>query len=294
MFNSEKDGTQPSNANIARVLADATGAIIKDLSGGKIRHKSKLIDNIVAFIGTAGGTGTSTMVANVAYMAKKKGLTVLVIDLNIPYPIQHSYFGIRQAVNKNDLVSFLLGKNSIGESIESVGDISVLVSNNRNIMDSINCDNEVCSKNLEDALDKIRPLFDIILIDCPMDIEKDIVNTALYRANMIYTVWDESIACISNMERLRRNMSLSGIEAYNKVRVVFNKRTSIHYSRYPFDRLKLEVVASFPFELAVIEASLNGKIFCDKGESLSKNSAFFVDETGRLTDKILETGGYMK
>lgn len=281
-----------SDSNISKILSDTTDNLIKELSGGPIRHEPKVIDNLIAFVGVAGGVGTSTIVANLAYTLKKKGLTILVIDLNIAYPIQHNYFRVKQTVEKPDLVSFLLGKNSIGESIESKGDISVLVANNRTLMDEINCDTELCSKNFEAVIEKIRPLFDMIIMDCPNDIKSDVVNTALYRADHIYTVWDENIACISNMERMRRNMTLSGIEAYNKVKVVFNARTSIYYSKYPFEKLNLEVIANFPFELAIKESALKGEIFCEKGASMSRNAAFYVDEMNRLATRILEIGGF--
>ncbi len=293
MFNAEKD-IKSGNTNIVKVISEVTDNVIKDLSGGPVRHKQRVIDNLVVFTSASGGAGASTVVANLAYTLKRKGLTVLVIDLNITYPIQHNYFGIKQTLEKKDLVSFLLGKNSIGESIESKGDISILVANNRNIMDNINCDTEMCSKNLDEAIEKIRPLFDLIIVDCPMNIQIDTVNTIMYKADAIYSVWDENIACISNIERLRRNMSLSGIAAYSKMRVVFNKRTSIHYSKYPFEKLDLSVIANFPFEISIIESGLHGEIFCEKGASLSKNAAFYVDEMGRLADKVLEIGGYIK
>lgn len=290
MFNLQTDDS--NNTNISKIISEATTSVIKELSGGPVRHEPKVVDNLMAFVGTAGGVGTSTIVANLAYTIKRRGLTVLVIDLHIAYPIQHNYFKVKQEIDKPDLVSFLLGKNSIGESIESRGDISVLVANNRTLMDEINCDTDLCSKNFEAAIEKIRPLFDVIIMDCPNDLKSDIVNTALYRADFIYTVWDENIECISNIERMRRNMALSGIEEYNKVKAVFNARTSIHYSRYPFDRLNLEVIATFPFELAIKESALKGNIFCEKGASLSKNAALYVDEMSRLAKKVLEIGGY--
>src|SRR5699024_3306557 len=109
---------QDETVNINKIVGETTNKLIHDFSGSNFgKFGTKVADNVLAFIGGAGGTGTSTTLANVAYMMAKKGLTVLVIDLNIMYPIQHCYFGIKQEIDRKDLVTFLMGKNPIGESI---------------------------------------------------------------------------------------------------------------------------------------------------------------------------------
>lgn len=285
-----KNGYQ--GKNISSILNETAETIIKELSGGDIRHKRKLIDNMVSFIGTAGGVGTSTIVANLAYTVSRKGLSVLVVDLNIPYPIQHNYFGIKQEIDKNDLVTFLTGRNSIGESLVSRNNISVLVSSNRNIIDNINCDTEICSKNIDEGLEKIRVLFDLIIVDCPNNIQIDTVNTVIFKSDAIYTVWDENIQCISNAERLRKNMEISGIPTGERLKAILNKRTSIHYPKRIFDSLEIPLISTFPFELEVIESGLRGQIFCEKGASMSKNARFYAKEMSNLAQIILEAGGY--
>lgn len=302
-----EDGNRvESTDNLSQMVSDKADQFISKLSGGKVGHRQRVIDNLIVLMGAAGGTGTSTIVANLAYTISKKGLSVLVIDMNIKYPAQQIYMGIKQKAETKDLVSFLQGRNEIGESIQTVrhggmvglggndSGISVLLSNNRGLMDSINCDSEACSRNLSEAIGRIRPLFDVILVDCPMNIQMDVVNTMAYMADSIYSVWDEGVSCVSNIERLRRNMVASGIEAYNKMRVIFNKRTNIHYSQYPFDKLSIELVGTLPMELAVIESGLNGEIFCRSGASRGENASKFVEEMERIAGRVIEVGGMIE
>lgn len=281
------------DANIGKIIESTVSNLMKEISGGKVRHKSRVMDNLIAFVGAAGGAGTSTIVANLAYTLNERGLTVLILDLNILYPVQHVFFRLKQGIDKKDLVSFLLGRSALGESIDSVGDISIMMAHNRNIMDYINCDNETCSKNLDAGIERLRELFDVILVDCPLNIHHDVINTVMYKADSIYVVWDENVACIGNMEKLRRNFSLSGIEAYSKVRVVMNKRTNVYYSTAPFKTLKVDLVSTFPFEKAVIESGLNGEVFCQSGASKSETADVFAKEMNKLADKVLEIGGYI-
>lgn len=278
----------------ADILKDKTSAILKQLSGGEAKYSRRLIDNVVVFTGASGGVGTSTIVSNVAALASDKGLNVLVIDLNIMYPVQHTFFGIEQKIEKPDLVSYLLGKNPLGESISSNGNISLFLPNNRGLMDSINCENQSAVNNFSSTVDQLRKMFDLIIIDAPLSIEHLLVNTAFYLSNQIYLVWDESISSISNTERIRRNMLASGIDAYSKMKVILNKKTSVNYSKYPIEKLNLELVEVLPFDVAIIECGLRSKIFCQKGSTSSKNAGEFYSKMVGITETVLRNGGYTK
>lgn len=287
------DEFKTSEKNINQMMTKAADEIIKSFSGKGNIQKIKVIDNLIAFMGASGGTGTSTIVSNVAFEMAKKGLTVLIVDLNLEYPIQQSIFKVKQKLEKKDLVSFLMGRNQIGDSIDIVNsNISIMYANNRYLMDRINCDSSTCSNNLVSTIERIRHLFDVILFDCPLNLEFDVVNSVLYNCDTIYMVWDESLSCIANMDRIRKNMQASGIESNQKIRVIFNKKTNVHYTKYIFEQLKLDIVGTLPFDTAIIESSLQGEIFCDKGASMSKTAAVFASEMTNITNKILEIGGY--
>lgn len=280
--------------NIGKIASDTAVDVIKKLSGTEIRRKQKLIDNLVVFSNASGGAGASTLLSNVAHLASKEGLKVLVIDLNIMFPIQHTYFGIKQSTKKPDLVSYLLGRDSLGDCIDNTNIINLLYCNNRNLVDSINCEDDKVLLNMKEAIQRLRGLYDLILVDAPMKIEHTLVNHLFYVCDQLYLVWDEGISSIANTEKIRRNMALSGIDAYTKLRVILNKRTNIHYSKYPFEKLNLECTEIIPFDTDIIDSSLRSQVFCDKGESSSENATIFYKKLVSLTDKILKNGGLVK
>lgn len=279
--------------NIGKVISGNATDIIKRLSGKDVQYSQKIIDNVVVFSGASGGTGVSTLVSNTAYTAKNRGLKVLLIDLNISYPSQHRFFRCSQELGKKDLVSYLLGKNPLGESIESVKSMGIMCSYNRSLMDDINCESEIAINNFDDMLTKVRQLYDLVLIDCPMRLEHKLINTAFYICNHIYLVLDEGIGSLSNTEKIRRNMATSGIDAYAKMSVILNKRTNIHFTTYPFEKLNIQLEQILPFDVAIIESSLQAEVFCEKGSSISKNSKDFYTGINEITSIILKNGGYI-
>lgn len=278
--------------NIGRVASDKAVDVIKQLSGKNDEIKSSLIDNYIVFTNASGGTGASTLVCNVAYKAATKGLKVIVIDLNILCPVQHAYLNIKQSVEeKDDLVSFLLGKSQMGDCIDNEHIYNIMYANNRNLADLINCDAETAIINFNEMITKLRKLYDLIIVDCPMQIDNMLCNNVLYGCDTIYTVWDEGLSSISNTDRLRRNMSFCGIDSYTKMHIILNKKTHINYNMYPFKKLNLELIETLPFDTSIIESSLKAQIFCEKGASKSATAKEFEFAIDRLTQKILRIGG---
>lgn len=279
--------------NISEITSNTAGEFIKKLSGKDAGFSKKLPDNIIAISSASGGAGASTIVANVAYNAYKLGLKVLVMDLNLLMPTQHMYFNIKQELTKPDLVGYLLGKNSLGDAIENSKYCSLMYANNRGLMDYINCESDQSVENFRKAVDGLRGLFDLIIMDTPMKVENTICNFAFYLADQIYLVWDEGISSIANTEKIRRNMVTTGIDSYTKMKVILNKRTDIQYSKYPFDKLNIELVANLPFETEIIASSLSSEIFCDKAATSSKNASYFCGGIQELTNTIIRNGGYV-
>mgnify|MGYP001152578922 CR=1 FL=1 len=288
-----ENDNETEQVNLAKATSDRAVDVIKELSGKGNSSGSKLVDNVVVFTNASGGTGASTLASNVAFLATQKGIKVLLIDLNIMCPIQHTYLNIKQEIDKPDLVSFLLGKNQLSDSIDTSNTVNLLFANNRTLSDEINCNNRVAIENFSNLISKVRQYYDLVVIDCPMRVDCMLQNVMLYLCDSIYIVWDESINSIVNTEKLRRNMALSGIDSFTKMRVVLNKRTSLHFSDYPLKKLNLELVEILPFSIDVIDNSLRGRIFCDKAATSAKNAVEFARKADSLTDKILKIGGYI-
>lgn len=288
-----ENGSGEESINLAKATSDKAADIIKELSGKETSKGRKLVDNLIVFTNPCGGTGASTIAHNVAYTAVSKGIKTVLVDLNIMCPSQNIYLGSKQELDKHDLVSYLLGKNSLSDSIDTTHNVNLIYANNRTLTDRINCNSKIVIENFTIMLDRLRQFYDLVIVDCPMRIDEMLENVMLYSCDTIYMVWDEGINSIVNTEKLRRNMALSGIDSFVKMKVILNKRTSIHYTEYPVNKLNLELVETLPFDIDIIDNSLKGRIFCEKGSSASKNAVIFAQKIESLTSKILKIGGYV-
>lgn len=288
--NNNKD-SENSNKTFSQRADDLLKTSLEVLSGKGTDTKLKLVDNILGFIGSAGGAGTSTVVSNLAYLASKQGLTVLLIDLNIMFPTIPYLFDIRYTENQPDLVSFLQGKNEIGESIVNKGNLSILASHDRVLYNYLDLDSKNASENLERAFRKIKYQFDVIMLDCPLDLSFDIVGTALYHSDAYYTVWDEGINCVANFDTLSRSLAAQGVTP-KRFKVILNKKTDVFYPKRIFNTLELPLLGVLPFDTKIIESGLNSEIYLEKGTNFTPQSKTYCTNLGNILDEILRLGGY--
>lgn len=278
--------------DLGKATKHVADKIVRELSGkGNGTKGKKLVNNTVVFMSASGGAGASTVVANTAVIAKELGMSVVVLDLDILYPSQHIYFGIKQKISSPDLVSLLNGKNNLGESLEYKHKVGVLYPNNRNITDLINCESKMVSENLEATIERLSSLFDLVLIDCPLNIERETVNIALYKSDNVYLVMDDGVQSLINISRIRNNFEATGIHT-SKVMYVMNKRTSLYYNKSNLSKLNIALQAVLPFDIAVIECGLRGEMYIKSGMSTSKASMALFFGYKQFVDTVLKNGGY--
>ena len=291
--NEESAASKEQSSNLKKATSDKATELIKELSGTKYTQGKKLIENVICFTNVAGGTGASTIASNVAHMIKQQGLSVILVDLNILCPVQHTYLGIDQSVgDKDDLVKLLNGGCQITDAINSSKDIHLLFANNRSLLDDINCDEDIPQTNFIQMIHNLKNYYDVVILDCPMRVDKMLCNTALYISDAIYAVWDEGIGSIINTEKIRRALGDASVDSYTKMRVIINKRTSIAISDSIFKKLNIELLDVVQFSIDVIDSSHRGKIFCASGYATNRNGSDFAKKIASITEQVLSIGGY--
>lgn len=283
-----------SEGSLNEIINNGIGETFNILSGASIKKDILLPDNVIGFIGASGGVGTSTIVANTALQLTRSGYSVLIIDCNVLYPIQYSYVGYKASDIHYDFCSFLYGEKRLSDVIQNKNDIHLLTCKNRTIMDFINLDTEDRANEIDIAIQRLRILYDIILLDIPNLIVSELVNMMIYKCDRIHIIWNESIDCITNTERLIKNLTISGIETSNKIDIILNQRTSVPYSKYPFNILDIEIIAVIPFDSSVIECALKGGIYIRDGYASNRNSKVIVKNIKIIAYNILIQGGHSK
>ena len=281
------------NVRISDTIESISQDLIVRLSGKDTILEKKIIDNVFSFLSLAGGAGASTIIANVASKLAAQGFQVVVMDLNIAFPVQQLFFGSVQKVEVDDLCSVIMGDAPLGNALENHNGIYLLYSHNRLIYDKIITDSAIAGKTFSGLIESLSRLFDIVLIDVPTkgELEYEITNTALYESDYIFGIMDENTSCISAYNRLVNNFSYMGIAATN-FKLVMNKRSNITYPASVFTNINKKPDIILPYDISITDAGLRGGIYIRSGKGDSKASRQFVMGIEDLSSLILEYGGY--
>lgn len=108
------------------------------------------------------GEGKTTMILNIAATYAEDKKKVLVLDLDWRRPKLHRAFGVE---NKNGVVDVIAGKVELADAIKH-SDVIPFDCLNRGGK-TPNPTSLLASKELADLIEKLREMYDIILVDCP-------------------------------------------------------------------------------------------------------------------------------
>lgn len=283
--------------SISDIVEKITVETLHKLSGKSDISVEQTPDNIIGFMGISGGVGATTTLVNVATALRTTGKSVLVVDANIMFPMVANYIPfVKDELTTGDLVSYLAGEHTLGQCISyNNGQVSVMSALNRDIQNFLAVDNGEMNKTIELFLADVRTLFDIVLIDIPTQgVTSDIVNAILFRLDQLYLVLDENISCLSGIEKFKSNLAKCGIEKDDLLkRVIFNKRTNIHYPKSCFEKMGVNIISVIPFEIGVVESGLQGTVYLKGGLAKGPFAKAYCKQIENLANHIVKECTYV-
>ncbi|MBR0417138.1 MAG: AAA family ATPase [Firmicutes bacterium] len=211
-----------------------------------------------------GGSGTSTLTVNLAFVLANTGARVLVCDMNVGLRNDDIYLGMENRV-LFDLGDYIGGVCSLEKAVirsDSNENIYLLPCPQGKDVPGIN------SQSMKEMFDKLRSAFDFIIIDCPVNIGKFLEITA-ENADAALLVTTPDFVCIRNTDAVSRKLESKGLR--NRVFVI-NKVTETTLQNEP----SLEWISQ------TMDIPLAGIISFDEDISLCNNRGVPAAQEGSL------------
>ncbi|MBS3815157.1 MAG: cell division ATPase MinD [Hadesarchaea archaeon] len=149
------------------------------------------MSRIINFASGKGGTGKTTVTANVAVAASQMGKNICVLDADVPMANLSLVYGFDDL--DITLHEILAGENDLDEAIYSgPGGVKAVPSGM-----SLNGVRKANLQNLKSVVEELSEEFEIILIDCPSGLGEEAVS-ALQIADELVLVTMPEITCLSD------------------------------------------------------------------------------------------------
>ncbi|MFA8997933.1 AAA family ATPase [Clostridioides difficile] len=264
--------------------------LIGIMSGGENNNISEklLFNKVIGFKGMVPGTGTSTIVQNVAIaLSKKTTLNICVLDMSMQYPTQYSYLmkDGNKTTSQKDILDYS-GDISEVTSPTKYKNIYLIDFRERTIADMFSSrDSDVI---LAEMIDTCKTSFDVILVDLSSYELTNMNTRAAIKCNKIISVADQSIKCLSNLKKSLNTQATLAIPFLKANKVVLNKVSEevLAFTQKAFKDVEMTILGQIYFSEEILKAGINGnKIWEENPREDFKN---FSDVINNIIDEILD------
>lgn len=208
---------------------------------------------VIGFFGGKGGTGKTTVAANVASMLSKKGKRVILIDCDL----QFGDIGLVMDLEPKDtIVELVQDRNGI--TIENINSFTMLHNTGVSVLcgpKSPEYAEYVKPEHIEKIVDTMRPYYEYIVIDLPPAFN-DVSIAALENCDQIVLIYNMDIlslknakVCISILDQLQQK---------DKVNIVINKSMNGLIKAKDFEKMfEMPIYGQLPYDAKSATLSVN-------------------------------------
>lgn len=185
---------------------------------GQLKIEKRVRSKVYAFYGTKGGSGTSSIVANVALALANKGKKVIVLD----FDLRHGDINLMLDLDPKDTI-VELARDPEGISIEKVNTTVALHPAGFSVLcapKSPEYGDYVETEHIKKIVENVRPYFEYIIIDLGCNYD-DTTLTALEVCDEIELVTNLNISCLKGMKDILN--ILQNLRVLEKANFIVNK-----------------------------------------------------------------------
>jgi len=219
----------------------------------------------IGFYNIQGGTGKTTIAANIAYYISDVVKTVFV-DCDIYGGNSALFFNMEST--PETINAYLNGRCTMGEIIHEYENLSVIVSDPTPGA----FDTDADAEKLVDLLNMLEEKYDVIILDLPPNItEGNILFSSEELSCKMIVVGEDSIPGIGGTLKTLELLDALGIQV---IGTIVNKDRNI----VEFDDVIDNVIAILPYDEEVEEQWIKGEPIVKKKSHFGKELSFFIEE----------------
>ncbi|HOQ01276.1 MAG TPA: ATPase [Acetivibrio clariflavus] len=222
---------------------------------------NKIIDNVIAFFPAGDSADCSILITNLAAAIAKKSWNVCILDFKVFYPNIYKLLDCEAMPKGRGLIK-LLRSDKI-DFREEISDTKYknLYLISPSPMDYLEEYFDFQFEDIEQVINATKEMFDLVLIDVPNIPPLEFCVGAIKYCNVGFCVWSERIDCPQNTQRFLSFISSIGISSSKIANVILNNVQGFEYDKQIISEMGMKYIGEVPFVPAVINYSLDGRVY---------------------------------
>lgn len=223
---------------------------------------------VIVITSGKGGVGKTTTTANIGAGLAEAGKKVLLIDTDIGLRNLDVVMGLENRI-VYDLVDVVEGKCRVTQALikdKRCSNLSLIPA--AQVRDK----NDVSPEQMEELIEKLKPDFDYILIDCPAGIEQGFKN-AIVAADEAIVVTTPEISATRDADRIIGLLEAAEIKKpkliVNRIRMEMVREGNMLSVEDMLEILAIELLGVVPDDEAIVISTNKGEPLVYKGDTLA-------------------------
>ncbi|HAV90982.1 MAG TPA: hypothetical protein DCW44_06895 [Eubacterium sp.] len=246
----------------------------------QLNIERRVRSKVISFFGSKGGTGKSTVAANVASALAKKGSKVLLLDFDFSFGDQNLLLDLEP---KDTVVELVQDPEGIG--IEKVNSIAVMHSSGVVLLaapKSPEYAEYVSPEHVSSIIENVRPYYEYVIIDISNGFSDQSI-VALENSDEIMLVGEPDI--LSLKEAKETVNILDQLQQKSKIKVILNKNTNGLIKAKDYEKmLDMDVYSTIGYDYSTCAKATN------KGQPfvLYSTHSVVARDTMQLVERIVK------
>lgn len=245
-------------------------------------ESKKILENVIGFIPASDSADVPIMVSNLGVYLADMGYSVCVLDANVFYPCLYKLFGCESKPRGRGLLSVLRSdKMDFRDEVLKTKYKNVYVMSS-SFMDPIEDYLDIRQEDFERVLLTLKDMFDLVLVSIPNNPPLEACYVSIRNCDMGFTVWNERVDCALNTSKFMEFYSSINIGVAKFSNVIINNTMGLRFDRDVIKEMNLKLITEFPFVPAVVDYSLEGKIYIAESAIMDKRYKRSLEKLAQL------------
>lgn len=256
----------------------------RDMIGAELQERT-LIYNVIGFIEMTPLADNANLISNLGIELASREYNTCIVDFDVLYPSLYNRLDVWPNPKGQGIYTFLRNdKTEVKEHLNMTkyDNLMLLSASPQDLFEEYF---EFRLEQVEKAIDELKDIFDIVLVNIPNNPAFEFCIAALKSVHLGFMVCSETIEASTNIIKMLSFLKSLGISTAKLSNVIMMNTMGLGFDYKGFDDIGVSIACNLPYINGLYQHSLENQIYLKQSSGYNKQ---FITELRGLADQLVE------